>query len=475
MNVSVALVWLRNDLRSSWHSPLDYAIEHHQQVRAVYCLTPAQWQHYHYAPCKINLIIDRLVALKQELAQRNVDLFVIDSGDYQQTPQAIVAFCQQHSIDTVYFNAEYEWDERVRDKQLKQLCDAQDIMVAKFHDTCVVRPELLHSKQATPYKMFTPYFRTWLEALYRDFPVPQALSVASHSTSDADELGLTKYYQQTLVADYPASFDVIHSQLNRFIAERAPDYGLARDFPALDGTSHISHLLAIGALSVKQCVFMLQQEYGEKLNEPTHGVHIWLKELAWRDFYRYVGFHFSHVHKNLPFQKHYRHFKWNTDQDHFKAWQDGMTGYPIVDAAMRALKTTGWMHNRLRMVVASFYCKHLMLPWRWAEEYFMSQLIDGDFASNNGGWQWSASVGTDAAPYFRIFNPTAQSQRFDPQGEFIKRWVPELATLPAKQIHQPSQYVDVHTLAYPLPIVDHASSVANTKLQFKQFIELSQQ
>ncbi|KXI30821.1 cryptochrome/photolyase family protein [Paraglaciecola hydrolytica] len=470
-----ALVWLRNDLRSSWHSPLDYAIEHHQQVRALYCLTPQQWQQYHLAPCKVNLIIDRLRELKTELAERNVELFVIDSGDYQHTPQAIIDFCQQHNIQSVYFNAEYEWDERVRDKQFKKLCDEQSFNVAKFHDTCIVRPELLQSKQATPYKMFTPYFRTWLDELYRQFPQPQALSVASIVSPAAEQLELASYYQQTHVAAYSASGDDIYQQLSCFIAERAPDYGLTRDFPALDSTSHISHLLAIGAISAKQCVFMLQQEYAEKLNEPTHGVHIWLKELAWRDFYRYVMFHFTHVNKNLPFQKHYRYFKWNTDQAHFKAWQNGMTGYPIVDAAMRALKATGWMHNRLRMVVASFYCKHLMLPWRWAEDYFMSQLIDGDFASNNGGWQWSASVGTDAAPYFRIFNPTAQSQKFDLNGEFIKRWVPELSSLSAKHIHQPSKYVDVYKLAYPLPIVDHASSVANTKLQFKQFIELSQQ
>jgi deoxyribodipyrimidine photo-lyase len=470
-----ALVWLRSDLRAEWNSPLDYAIEHHQQVVALFCLTPEQWQNYHYAACKINLIINRLSMLRDELAKRNVPLFIINTENFELSPQLIVEFCQQHQIASVYFNAEYEWDERVRDKQFKQLCDQHQIQVAKFHDTCVIKPDLILSQQNSPYKMFTPYFKVWLAELYRAFPFPSARTQAQAPKLEPEAIDLRPFMQASEVEDWPATLDHMHQRLATFIAERAPDYGHARDIPSIDGTSQISHLLSIGGLGAKQCVFALQQEYAEKLTEPQHGVHVWLKELAWRDFYRYVAFHFTHINKNYPFQKQYHYFKWETDQVLFDAWTQGQTGYPIVDAAMRALQATGWMHNRLRMIVASFYCKHLLLPWRWAEDYFMSQLIDGDFASNNGGWQWSASVGTDAAPYFRIFNPTAQSERFDPQGEFIKRWVPELSKLSAKQIHQPSKFVDVQKMGYRLPIVDHASSVSRTKQQFKQFIELNQQ
>lgn len=470
-----ALVWLRSDLRADWHSPLDYAIEHHDHVYALYCLTPVQWQHYHYAPCKINLIIERLTHLQAELSKRNVALFIINTEDFSHSPQGIIEFCQKHQVKSVYFNAEYEWDERVRDKQFKHLCEKHQIQVAKFHDTCIVRPERILSKQNTPYKMFTPYFKTWLAELYRNFPVPSLLSQAKglgQEPQPMDFSGLTK--QGAEMQKWPCSLTDMHQQLTTFIADKAEDYGAARDIPAINGTSQISHLLSIGGLSATQCVVALQQTYVEKLAEPQHGAHIWLKELAWRDFYRYVAFHFTHVNKNLPFQKQYHYFKWDTNPAHFAAWTQGQTGYPIVDAAMRALSATGWMHNRLRMIVASFYCKHLFLPWRWAEDYFMSQLIDGDFASNNGGWQWSASVGTDAVPYFRIFNPTTQSERFDPQGEFIRRWVPELSKLSAKQIHQPSKYTDVLKLGYRVPIVDHASSVARSKEQFKQFIELHQ-
>lgn len=470
-----ALVWLRSDLRSDWHSPFDYAIENHEKVVALYCLTPEQWQHYHYAPCKVNLLIDRLSQLKTELKSRNISLLLVNTGDFVHTPKAIMKVCQQYEVKAVYFNAEYEWDERLRDKQVKALCDERDITVAKFHDTCIVNPQKILTKQQTPYKMFTPYFNTWLEILNRTYPQPVKPQKAKQTIELKEEVDLSTFKMSTDVESYSASTQDIQSKLKAFVLEKALDYQKNRDFPAIEGTSQISHLLSIGAISAKQCAFLLRQEHHDAIQEPQNGAHVWLKELAWRDFYRYVMFHFTHVNKNLPFQKHYQHFKWETNQRHFEAWKQGETGYPIVDAAMRALKATGWMHNRLRMVVASFYCKHLMLPWRWAEDYFMSQLIDGDFASNNGGWQWSASVGTDAAPYFRIFNPTAQSEKFDPKGEFIKKWVPELGSLSPKHIHQPSKYCDVIKLTYPLPIVDHASSVSRTKTQFKQFIELSQQ
>jgi len=473
--MSAAVVWLRNDLRSQWHSPLDYAIANHEQVIAVYCLTPKQWRHYHYAACKINLILDRLDVVRDELATRQVNLILIDCDDFSALPDALLAFCQSHKAEALYFNAEYEWDERVRDKRVKALCSENSIKVACFHDTCVVRPDLVMSKQQSPYKMFTPYFNTWLSILLQALPTPQTKANKAKRTAKEVPFDLTSYRVKTEINPWPVGESDISQALQQFILEKAPDYAENRDYPAIDGTSQISHLLSIGALSARQCVAQLVQAHHHQATEPGNGVYVWLKEIAWRDFYRYVMFHFPHVAKNKPFQQHYHYLKWSTNEAHFLAWQDGKTGYPIVDAAMRALKATGWMHNRLRMIVASFYCKHLFLPWRWAEDYFMSQLVDGDFASNNGGWQWSASVGTDAAPYFRIFNPTNQSQKYDANGEFIKRWVPELKNLSSKHIHQPHLHADVLKLGYYLPIVDHAESVARTKREFKQFIEMSQQ
>lgn len=468
-----ALVWLRTDLRDKWNSALDFALEHHQQVTVVYCLTSQQWDTYGYAPCKINLILNRLTELKRLLAERNIELHLIDSQTYGQTANSLLTFCSDNAIQNLYFNAEYEWDERQRDAQVNHLLTQNNVSVAKFHDACLVKPSLILSKQQTPYKVFTPYFNRWLEILSQNMPkpgsnkaLPLAIAVGSQSVNSSP------VERPCTVPAWPYSDEAINAKLQLFIQEHAADYALNRDIPSVEGTSQMAAYLSIGAVSSAQCLTRLMEEHSDKILTPSHGGYTWLKELAWRDFYRYVMFHFPHVSRGMAFQKHYQAFHWSTNQQHFQAWCDGQTGYPIVDAAMIALKETGWMHNRLRMIVASFFCKHLLLPWKWGEAYFMSQLIDGDYASNNGGWQWSASVGTDAAPYFRIFNPTTQSERFDPQGLFIKKWLPQLSQLSPKQVHEPAKYMDVKKLPYPMPIVDHKASVNRTKEQFKAFLAI---
>lgn len=466
-----ALVWLRSDLRDSWNSALDYAIENHQHVAVIYCLTPNQWDRYGYAPCKINLILNRLTALEGLLAKRGLPLHIIDSQTYRNTPEVLLAFCQANAISDLFFNADYEWDERQRDCEVKRLLALHNISVAKFHDTCLVKPNQILTLAHTPYKVFTPYFKKWFDDVAGNLPRPLVPSVSQQKYAPgASKIDFTQLQRQTRVSVWPYENQDILARLQRFIHEHAGDYGHNRDIPGVDGTSQMSAYLSIGAVSPAQCLSNLLQEYGDAVLNPSHGGYVWLKELAWRDFYRYVMYHFPHVSKGLPFQMHYRAFKWSNNTQHFDAWCNGHTGYPIVDAAMLALKQTGWMHNRLRMIVASFLCKHLLLPWHWGEKYFMSQLVDGDYASNNGGWQWSASVGTDAAPYFRIFNPTSQSERFDPKGEFIKAWLPQLRELSPKHIHQPAKYLDVKTIGYHEPIVDHRASVSRTKDQFKGFL-----
>lgn len=475
-----ALVWLRSDLRSNWHAAIDYAVVNHERVIAAFFITPAQWAQFNLAKSKINLIHQRLAFLHKDLLKRNITLQIFQSTEYSALPEQISQLCSEEDITHVYSNAEYEWDERQRDKAVKSTLKEIDVSFALFHDTCLVKPTDIFNLKNEPYKVFTPYFKRWLDAVSRQLPsVPDRNKARSTgfiqpkvevSAEDLTKNDANKGTDNDISLSWPATDPVIIKKMNAFIIELAPDYPKNRDIPSIDGTSKISPYLSIGALSPKQCLYHVLQAHGEEALTPEHGAHTWVKEIAWRDFYRYVMYHFPHVSRGLPFQKHYQHFKWETNQAHFSAWRDGKTGYPIVDAAMIALKETGWMHNRLRMIVASFYCKHLMLPWQWAEKYFMSQLIDGDYASNNGGWQWSASVGTDAAPYFRIFNPTTQSQRFDPQGVFIKTWLPQLHNLSHKQIHEPSKSCDVQKLGYYLPIVDHKASVARTKQQFKGFL-----
>jgi deoxyribodipyrimidine photo-lyase len=268
---------------------------------------------------------------------------------------------------------------------------------------------------------------------------------------------LTLNYPQQ---DFDAAFFLAQekraiAQLRQFCQQAASDYEQQRDYPAIEGTSRLSASLATGGLSPRQCLNRLLVEQPKALEGGAGSV--WLNELIWREFYRHLMTWYPALCRYQPFIRWTDRVQWQNNAAHLQAWQTGNTGYPIVDAAMRQLNATGWMHNRLRMITASFLVKDLLIDWRKGEQYFMSQLIDGDLAANNGGWQWAASTGTDAAPYFRIFNPTTQGEKFDRDGEFIRRWVPELHEVPGKAIHDPwtwAEKVQV-TLDYPRPIVDH--------------------
>ncbi|AWL11836.1 Deoxyribodipyrimidine photo-lyase [Saliniradius amylolyticus] len=470
-----ALIWLRSDLRADWHSPLNYAIEQHDSVTAVYIVTPQQWRHYGLAQAKTDLILARLAELKKRLKDRNVYLNIVKEPDYTSSVKRIAIECQKHNINNVYVNAEYEWDERQRDKALKLALQDQGIQCGVFHDTCLVRPDAIFNQQNKPYKVFTPYFKAWLAELERQNMTPlSANSQASQTQTLDEEVELDSlsdwYWSRRDSKRWPACDKGLTEKARAFVSERAADYASNRDIPIKEGTSELSPYLSIGAISPARLYHQLSIEARQSLEQRNGGEYEWLRELAWRDFYRYVMFHFPHVCKHRCFQSQYDEFPWETDKKAFEAWCEGRTGYPVVDAAMRCLNQTGWMHNRLRMIVSSFLCKHLRLPWRWGEDYFMSRLIDGDFASNNGGWQWSASVGTDAAPYFRIFNPTTQGERYDKQGRFIRSWVPELESVPDKHLHQPSAWQGFSDVDYPAPIVDHKATVAETKRRFQDFL-----
>ena len=261
--------------------------------------------------------------------------------------------------------------------------------------------------------------------------------------------------------------DAAHRLLKGFLDKKIERYDTARDILSEDGTSLLSRHLHLGTLSARFVVDAVRQAGLDAPSGPARGEHqpeaghsTFLSEIAWHDFYLQILHHFPHVASGA-FRPQYDALKWENDETLFEAWKTGKTGYPIVDAAMRQLNAVAWMHNRGRMVVASFLTKDLLIDWRWGEKYFMQQLVDGDQAANNGGWQWAAGTGTDAQPYFRIFNPTSQGEKFDPEGEYVRRWVPELARVPAKSIHAPwklSEAEREHLGAggYPKPVVDHA-------------------
>ena len=366
--------------------------------------------------------------------------------------------CQQHQVTQLFYNYQYEFNERQRDAAVERALT--DTVCQGFDDSVILPPGAVMTGNHEMYKVFTPYKNAWLRRLKEHMPECVRAPEVRSAPAVADAATLHFHYPQQSFdpALFPPDEKTAIGQLRRFCQEGAGEYEAQRDFPSIEGTSRLSACLAVGVLSPRQCLYRLLAEQPEALNGGAGSV--WLNELIWREFYRHLMTNFPRLCKHRPFIGWTDRVRWREPSDALIAWQEGRTGYPIVDAAMRQLNATGWMHNRLRMIVASFLVKDLLIDWRQGERYFMSQLVDGCLAANNGGWQWAASTGTDAAPYFRIFNPTTQGERFDKRGAFIREWLPELAEVPDKAIHQPwawaeKQGVEIH---YPRPIVDHAEA-----------------
>jgi deoxyribodipyrimidine photo-lyase len=271
-------------------------------------------------------------------------------------------------------------------------------------------------------------------------------------------------FESTIDADlWPAGESNARKRLNHFIDEKLFFYDTHRDFPAMDGTSRLSPYLSAGMISARECFAAAMVANQNELDTGNPGAVMWMNELIWRDFYKDILIAVPRISMRKAFKEETEALSWRYDQKQLAAWKEGKTGFPIIDAAMRQLNTKGWMHNRLRMIVAMFFTKNLFFDWRIGEEYFIIRLIDGDLSANNGGWQWSASTGTDAAPYFRIFNPIRQSERFDPKGKFIRQYCPELAELDNKEIHHPENLTN-----YPKQIVNLEVSRKQTIAAFKK-------
>jgi deoxyribodipyrimidine photo-lyase len=456
------LVWFRNDLRIYDNPALFRAAEEQHGVLAVYFICREMLENHVVAPVRIDFIRRHLLQLSSDLAEINISLTVISVDETKEIIPQLKILIDKYHIEELFLNAEYPIDEFNRDKQVADELRKQ-IVVKRFHDRVIIPPGMIRNGKGEPYKVFTAFKKNWLQQVralsLQPLKKPKIQSTHNiHTVSEAEINTLFKTLEQRdLSKRWPAGEKEATKRLKFFMKNHIHDYDTGRDFPALDGTSQLSPYLAIGSISPRQCISAALQANQGELDSGSTGITTWIGELIWRDFYQHVVVDFPDVCKYKAMQKHTEAFPWRYDKALFKAWCDGKTGIPIVDAAMLQLKESGWMHNRLRMVVAMFLTKNLQIDWRMGERYFMTQLIDGDFAANNGGWQWSASTGTDAAPYFRIFNPVSQSQRFDVDGTFIRQYLPALAKFPAKIIHNPPQTPD-----YPLPIVDLSLSRKET-------------
>ncbi len=461
------LVWLRHDLRLEDNPALYRASECADGVVAVYVLCGEYIDRHTVAPVKLDFIRRHLHILAPQLSALHIPLVVVLVDQAAAIPQRLLQIARAYDCAQLFFNAEYPVDELQRDRAVADYCRAQGMAVKRFHDRVIVPPGMLRNGQGEPYKVFTAFKKKWLQTVMplRLQPLPGPIMQPADNLPtppDIDQV-FKPFPQCDLHRLWPAGEAEARRRLRRFIARDLAGYHVARDFPGQDGTSTLSPYLTVGAISPRQCVAAVLAANSGEWDTGSVGARCWLGEIIWREFYQHVVVDYPWVCKHRALQTYTELFPWRRDHAVFQQWCDGKTGFPLVDAAMLQLKATGWMHNRLRMVVAMFLTKNLQIDWRWGERYFMSQLIDGDFAANNGGWQWSASTGTDAAPYFRIFNPVSQSKRFDPDGTFIRAYLPLLKSLSNKHIHLPPV-----TQGYPSPMVDLAESRKHTIELFSQ-------
>ena len=452
----VAIWWVRRDLRLSDNQALAAALTAAAHVIPVFILDPRLLNSPFNSPRRTAFLFDGLRALDASLQARGGRL-IVRSGN---PAEALAQLMGETGAETIVAEQDHSPFAFARDSRL-----ARDLPLYLAPGVVVHAPGDVVRQDGGAYTVFTPFSRAW-KALLPPGPrdlipaparleIPAALDSLPIPDSPLDHAG------------FPAGEDEALRRLQAFAARRAAPigrYAVDRDLPALDGTSQLSPYLRFGMISARQAVVAaLRTADSATTTDARRGAEVWLSELIWREFHVSILATFPAVRRQA-FRADLRRIRWSSDRAEFEAWCEGQTGYPIVDAAMRQLAATGWMHNRTRMIVASFLVKHLLIDWRWGERWFMQQLVDGDPAANNGGWQWSAGTGTDAAPYFRIFNPVLQGRKFDPDGAYVRHWVPELARVSALHIHAPWEMpLEAQSAAgvrigreYPSPIVDHA-------------------
>lgn len=452
------LIWFRTDLRVQDNTALQAAAALGAPVIACFVATPGQWREHDMAPIKARFIGDNLEHLQQRLSDKGVPLKFLTVPDFDTLPEALLSLCQACNINHVFANHEYGINEKRRDQRCEALLAKHDIDSHFFHDQTALAPGSVTKPDGGPYKVFTPFSKKWRQRLHW----PPGLSATPRKQSPPVIKGDTIKRQVFNLGEHPPIHwpigeQAAHKKLKKFAKTAMGEYRQQRDLPAVDGTSSLSPYLAVGVLSPRQCLAVAYDALAGASAVAEDNIQCWITEIIWRDFYMHILDQFPRISMHRAFKPATEKLPWSNNKEDFERWCTGQTGIPIIDAAMRQLLATGWMHNRLRMVTAMFLSKNLFIDWRWGERFFMQHLIDGHLASNNGGWQWSASTGTDAVPYFRVFNPTTQGQRFDTAGEFIRHWVPEIAHLDNKAIHEPKMDLFSEN-DYPPVMIDVSAS-----------------
>lgn len=415
---TVNIMWFRRDLRLHDNAALYHALKSKYNVVPVFIFDKNILDDLEdKKDRRVEFIHEALLEMQETLKKHSSSLEVY----YDKPWNVYKALLKKYAIQSVFANEDYEQYAIDRDDEISKLLKQHDAKLLLYKDHVVLAKNEVLKDDGKPYTVFTPYSRKW-KAVLNDFHLKSYptekyfnnfFASSAHHIPSLESMGFEK-------AGIPFPSATVPADLIK-------EYKEKRDYPAIKGTSHMGVHLRFGTVSIRELATRAKK-YGET----------YFNELIWRDFYHMILWHFPHVRKEKAFKPEYDHIEWLNNEKHFKAWCDGQTGYPIVDAGMRELNTTGFMHNRVRMIVASFLTKHLLIDWRWGEAYFAKKLLDFDYAANNGGWQWAAGSGCDAAPYFRVFNPTLQTQKFDKDLKYIRKWVPEF-----------------ESFDYVKPIVDH--------------------
>lgn len=470
-----SLCWVRRDLRYEDQAALYHALQASEIVKVIFVFDEAilaPLRKKNTQDRRVEFIWEQVQALRHTLQEKGSDLIILHGN----AREIIPAVAQYEQAEAVFFNHDYEPFAKERDASVSAQLASLGCQIHHYKDHVIFEGNEVLSKQKQAFSVFTPYKKAWLNQLeaenipyYDTHAFTQFLAPAHNSNffpkisvqiTAFDQLGFEKTDLKTL--GYAYGEQGAQQTLKSFLPT-LDFYHQQRDFPAQKGTSLLSPHLRFGTISIRVLVQLARQRLDTQQSE---GASTWLSELIWRDFFSMILAHFPQV-VGHTFRPEFDHIPFPNSERFFQAWCAGKTGYPIVDAAMRQLNHTGWMHNRLRMIVASFLVKDLQVDWRWGEAYFAEKLIDFDLASNNGGWQWAASTGCDAQPYFRIFNPILQSKKFDPEGKFIRQFLPELSYYDRESIHTPWLEPLLFPKEYVFPIVDHAQARESTLALFE--------
>lgn len=456
--------WFRRDLRIADNTALHHASQQGLPVIPVYILSDWKKKHHWTGTNRQHFLCGCLESLSKNLQTIDGRLIIRCGNAISELEKLI----RETDAKAVYYNRVPDPFGKKTEQKLQELCGKLGIRCHGYDDATLHTPSEILTQSDTPYRVFTPYFRNWIE---REKPRPLAKPKQLDTPESIESLNLPTVAHWGLeppTATLPEPGErAARDRMQEAISSIIRDYSDRRDLPAENGTSRLSQDLRHGLISIRTLFAGIEKEHRTARAAPRDSIEIYLKELAWREFYFAVLHHFPHI-LDHEFNQDWKGLPWQEPGENFEKWKNGTTGFPIVDAGMRQLAQTGFMHNRVRMITAMFLTKDLHIDWKLGESHFMQHLTDGEIASNNGGWQWSAGTGADAAPYFRIQNPWTQTARYDPQGKYIKRWIPELKDVPPKKFQSPPENGLPIAPNYPAPCVDHKTERNRTLAIFKK-------